>query len=68
MYTKTPALHLINWLTRSKEGRLVEIIGDEDSDADNYYLKFTDGAWTETTDPTVDVEIDADHYASQVVH
>jgi hypothetical protein len=36
----------------SKEGRLVEITGDADEFADNYFLKFTDGQWTETLDPT----------------
>ena len=43
----------------SKPGRLVEIIGDEGSDADNYYLLFNKGSWEETVNPTVDVEIDA---------
>ena len=45
----------------SVEGRLVEVIGDKSSAADNYFLKFkTDGSiWEETVNPTVDVEIDA---------
>ena len=44
----------------SVEGRLVEVIGDKSSAADNYYLKFkTEGSiWEETVNPTVD-ELDA---------
>ena len=45
--------------TPTKEGRLVEVIGDEGNLDDNYYLKFIAGQWTESVNPEVDVELDS---------
>ena len=41
------------------EGRLVEVIGDKAIATDNFFLRFVDGFWTETTDPQVATEFNA---------